>query len=1032
MKIFFRVLVALILGATKLSAQSNGSVPGVNTIESNFSHPPPAARPGVYWYFMDGNRNKAAMSADLESMKRVGIGNVLFLEVNVGVPRGPVDFLSEEWNELFRHAVRECERLGIELVLGTGPGWTGSGGPWVKPEESMQELVGSTTYVTTPSGGAPGGAVPGTAGRIVLPVPAPRKPYFGMGVFTPPLKKEWDDFYRDVAVLAWPTRDSSFKIKDIDEKALYYREPYTSVRGVKAYLPSPSDSTLSADIVIPKEKVLDLTDKLSADGVLTWDAPPGNWTIVRLGVRNNGAVTRPAPIPGLGFECDKMDTVALNDHLQDYVGKLLAKTGDPDPRLEGGFKRLHIDSWEMGSQNWTPHFREEFIRRRGYDPQPFYPVYLGNIVGSLGMSERFLWDLRQTSQELVLAYHAEQVKKYSHRHGMTLSIEPYDMNPTADLELGAVADVPMCEFWSKGYGFNSSFSCIEATSIAHVNGIPLVPAESFTAGDEEGWKQYPGSMKNQGDWAFATGINRLVYHTFQHQALDSSLKPGMTMGPYGVHWNRSQTWWPMVGAYHNYIARCQYLLQQGRTVADILYLTPEGSPHVFRAPVSAMTEDDAVMPDRKGFNFDGCAPSQLYKASVRDGKIVFPGGAEYRVLVLPSTPTMTPTLLKKIIDLVQAGATVMGAPPQRSPSLAGYPGCDEQVGALVKEGWGGTLAPGRRLERGVGKGRIVWGGNLAGNDNLYPSYGVTAEVLHSMGVREDFSSDGSLRYTHRTGEGWDAYFVSNKRDSGVRTEVTFRVGSGTPELWDAVTGRRRKLPEYTVKDGMMVVPMVLRPYESFFVVFRKENLVKPGAGLAKRPGAGKNFSEGHDIRTLRGPWAVSFDTVWGGPAKVRFDSLYDWTRSGVDGIRYYSGIAHYRKIFDAPVKSVPVGAAAVRSGDRIYLDLGVVKDMARVRLNGADLGVVWTAPWRVDITDHLRAGNNELDIEVVNRWPNRLIGDERRPDDGIKDGKWPEWLLAGKPRMSGRYTFTTYKHYSADSPLLPSGLLGPVRVVVAP
>jgi len=222
----------------------------------------------------------------------------------------------------------------------------------------------------------------------------------------------------------------------------------------------------------------------------------------------------------------------------------------------------------------------------------------------------------------------------------------------------------------------------------------------------------------------------------------------------------------------------------------------------------------------------------------------------------------------------------------------------------------------------------------------------------------------------------------------------------------------------------MVVPMVLRPYESFFVVFRKENLVKPGAG--------KNFSEGHDIRTLRGPWAVSFDTVWGGPAKVRFDSLYDWTRSGVDGIRYYSGIAHYRRIFDAPVKSAPVGATAVRSGGRIYLDLGVVKDMARVRLNGADLGVVWTAPWRVDITDHLRAGNNELDIEVVNRWPNRLIGDERRPDDGIKDGKWPEWLLAGKPRMSGRYTFTTYKHYSADSPLLPSGLLGPVRVVVAP
>jgi hypothetical protein len=431
------------------------------------------------------------------------------------------------------------------------------------------------------------------------------------------------------------------------------------------------------------------------------------------------------------------------------------------------------------------------------------------------------------------------------------------------------------------------------------------------------------------------------------------------------------------------------------------------------------------MPDRKGFNFDGCAPSQLYKASVRDGKIVFPGGAEYRVLVLPNTPTMTPALLEKVVDLVKEGATVIGAPPVRSPSLTGYPGCDERVRALVEEGWGmkladggaglqgGALMSGRRLERGVGRGRIIWGTDFTGNDNLYPAYEATARVLRSMGVHEDFSSNGPLRYTHRTGEGWDAYFVSNKRDSVVLAEVTFRVESGTPELWDAVTGRRRALPEYRMKDGMTVVPMVLQPYESYFVVFGERKI---------RPAGGRNFPEEHVVKSLAGPWAVSFDTVWGGPARVRFDSLYDWTRSKVDGIRYYSGIAHYRKTF----------VVSVKSGGRIYLDLGVVKDMARVRLNGVDLGVVWTAPWRVDITDHLRKGNNELDIEVVNRWPNRLIGDERRPDDGIKDGKWPEWLTKGFPRTSGRYTFTTYRHYTKDSPLLPSGLLGPVRVMRAP
>ncbi|HEY4209468.1 MAG TPA: glycosyl hydrolase, partial [Puia sp.] len=832
----FIIVMALILGTCNLFAQS------IDTIEMNFVHPPDAARPGVYWYFMDGNRNKAAMTADLESMKRAGIGNVLFLEVNVGVPRGPVDFLSEEWIELFRYAVRECERLGIEMTLGTGPGWTGSGGPWVRPEESMQHLVGARVNVIGGKGSGP----------ILLPIPAPRKPYFGMGVLTPELKKEWEAFYKDVAVLAWPARDSVYIIKDIDEKALYYREPYTSVRGVKPYLPSPLDSSLASDIVIPKEKVLDLTGKLSPDGVLHWDPPAGSWTIVRLGARNNGAVTRPAPMPGLGFECDKMDTIALSDHLRDYVGKLLAKTGDPDPRLPGGFKRLHMDSWEMGAQNWTPHFREEFIRRMGYDPQPFYPVYLGNVVGSLAMSERFLWDLRQVSQELVLEYYAGQIKKYSHQHGMGLSIEPYDMNPTADLELGAVADVPMCEFWSRDYGYNSSFSCIEATSIAHVNGISLVPAESFTAGEAEGWKQYPGSMKNQGDWAFATGINRLVYHTFQHQALDSSLKPGMTMGPYGVHWNRSQTWWPMVGDYHRYIARCQYLLQQGRTVADILYLTPEGSPHVFRAPVSAMTDDDAFMPDRRGFNFDGCAPSQLYRAFVRDGKIVFPGEAQFRVLVLPATPTMTPALLRKIVDLVREGATVIGGPPLRSPSLKGFPGCDAQVRTLARECWGGVATPDKRVVRRVGKGRVVWGGDMIGNDNLYPSYRVTADVLHSMGVREDFSSDEPLRYTHRTGEGWDIYFVSNKRDSVVRSEVRFRSGRGTPQLLDAVTGERRELPDFTVRDGMTMIPMALEPYESFFIVFSSES--------ARKALGGRNFPAAHVVQILQGPWAVSFDT----------------------------------------------------------------------------------------------------------------------------------------------------------------------------
>ena len=810
-------------------------------LKKGFLNPPASAKPGVYWYFMDGNMTAESMTKDLEAMKKAGIGNLIFLEVNVGIPRGKVDFLSDEWQKLFAHAVKEAERLGIEITLGIGPGWTGSGGPWVPAKQSMQHLVSSTVNITG-----------GSNQKIKLPVPAPMKPYFGEGSFTPELKKRWDAFYEDVAVLAYPSPSISKKIDDINEKALYYREPYSSVKGVKQFLPSVAVyEKVPQEAIIPKNKIINLTGKLKRDGTLDWTPPAGNWTIVRFGTRNNGAVTRPAPIPGVGFESDKFDTVALYAHLDNYVGKLIRKTGKPQLKNAGGLKRLHMDSWEMGAQNWTGHFRQEFIKRCGYDPLPFYPVYAGSIVQSLEISERFLWDLRQTSQELVLEYHAMAVKKYGHKNNLSLSIEPYDMNPTADLELGNIADVPMAEFWSKGLGFNSSFSCFESTSIGHVNGKSLIPAEAFTAQDDEGWKQYPGSMKNQGDWAFANGINRFTFHTFQNQVLPDSLRPGMTMGPYGVHWDRNQTWWPMAGAYHQYVSRCSYLLQQGNTVADVLYLTPEGSPHVFRPPFSAL-EGDVVIPDRKGYNFDGCAPGQLYKASVKDGKIIFPGGASYRILVLPDVKTMTPALLTKIGQLVKDGAIVVGGPPIKSPGLSGYPACDQKVNHLAKMIWGDINQPEKQTTQIYGKGKVIWGGDLEKNiDNLYPQYDLTAAILKSMLVKPDFETDGQIRYTHRATANWDMYFVSNRSDGVTESAVTFRTTKGTPQLWDPVTGETKFLPEFKISEGQVTVPLKFDAWQSYFIIFDKNIRVKLVPG--------KNFLADVTVSTLNGPWQVSFD-----------------------------------------------------------------------------------------------------------------------------------------------------------------------------
>ena len=957
-------------------------------LEDSFRNPPDAAKPGVYWYFMDGNLNGPEMIADLESMKAAGLGNLVFLEVDVGVPRGPVKFMSGPWQDLFAKSVHAAERLGIDISLGTGPGWCGSGGPWVTPERSMQHLVFSSVDVQGPA-----------RFHDVLPLPAQRKtPWHTLA----------SPFYRDVATFAFPTVPAT--VADINEKALFERDPYSSKPKVKPFLPmAGSYPAPEVTTAISAKTMVDITAHVAADGTLTWEVPPGTWTILRMGSRTTCASTRPAPAPGVGLECDKFDGAALNDHLDAYVGTLLAKIG---PRAERhGITALHIDSWEMGAQNWSPAFLSEFAQRRGYDARPWLPAFSGRVVASLEQTERFLWDVRLTAQELVLRHHAGMVKTWGRDRGLSLSIEPYDMNPTADLDLGAVADVPMAEFWSAGYGFDTSYSCIEASSIAHVMGRPVVAAEAFTAQGRERRLQYPTAMKNQGDWAFAMGINRFVYHTFAHQALGETARPGMTMGPYGVHWDRGQTWWPLVGDYHRYIARCSHVLRQGVTVSDVLYLTPEGAPQVFRPPVSAL-EGTGSLADKKGHGFDGCSPNQLLAhAQVQDGMIVFPGGSSYRLLVLPNIPAMTPALVTKIGDLARAGAVIVGGPPVTSPSLSGFPACDDTVRALAQDIWGGRQVPVTATRRALGAGAIHWGGGLVpAPGELYPPYAATRELLQSLGVAEDFTANGPIRHTHRRTADRDIYFVANRTAQQVHVTCQFRTTLARVELWDPVTGTIRVLPQSTVKDGLTTVPMTFAAHQSFVVVFRAD-------GVTTKP-LTDNFPPTRPLQTVEGPWEVAFDPAMGGPANIRFTTLTDWTAHGEPGIRYYSGIATYRTTF----------TFAPTPGTAPLLDLGLVHDLARVRLNGKDLGVVWCAPWRVDLSTAMTPGLNHLEIEVANRWANRLIGDQLAPDAQARTVSWSEGFLGGKSFTTGRYTFTTGAHFKATDSLLPSGLLGPVTI----
>jgi hypothetical protein len=1007
--------LAITIAITAFSCQNHVNE---DYLKQGFLNPPDSAKPGVYWYFMDGNLDRDAITADLESMKKAGIGYALFLEVNVGVPRGKVDFLSEEWQELFKHAVREAERLGIRIILGSGPGWAGSGGPWVKPEQSMMHLVACDTIVTGPS-----------VFNGKLQVPKPKKPFFGEGSLTPSLREQRDAWYEDVRVLAFPSPEGSDRIENIDEKALYYRAPYTSQPGVVPFIPSLAEYKESPRSVIKKDQIIDLTHKLMKDGSVQWDVPPGKWVIARFGKRNNGAVTRPAPVPGLGFEADKFDTASFRAHYEAYVGKLIKKVVPKKPESGGGWTMIHIDSWEMGSQNWSNGFVEEFIKRRGYDPILYIPVYEGYIINSKEVSERFLWDVRQTANELVQENHAAFFRQLGRRSGFRLSIEPYDMNPASDFDLGAIADVPMCEFWSDGYGFNSSFSCIESTSIGHITGKPVVAAEAFTAGSNEAWKKYPGDMKNQGDWALAMGINRFVYHTFAHKPYGDKNLPGMTMGPYGVHWDRGQTWWPMVSAYHNYISRCQFVLSQGTPVADILYLTTEGAPHVFRAPSSALEGTD-VMPDKKGYSFDGCSPQYLINhAGVKNRKIIFPGGASYSILVLPDVKTMTPELLAKIDILLKGGAVVVGNPPVMSPSLVNYPQCDQTVKSLSNAIWGGIAQQrnlpvtdyfnGKIFRTDKQNASVRRTSPAPDSVKLYPDYNLTAAILKDLKIEPDFSSSGKIRYIHRSMPDREVYFISNRTAENIKDTVLFRDGSMKGEFWNPVTGDIKTLHNLYKKKNGIASYIEMEPSQSFFIMFK--HTIKGDDTLSV---IARDFPEKTAVKKLKGPWNIKFNPGFGAPASAVFDTLTDWTKRTEEGIRYYSGIGVYSIKFDLP-------AEVIKKNEEFWIDLGTVKNIARVRLNGKELGIVWTEPWQVRMTDVVKDKDNQLEIEVANLWANRLIGDEMKPWDGVEGGKWPDWLLNGTPRISGRYTFTTHRFYKKDDPLLESGLIGPVKILVS-
>lgn len=1128
--LILNVLVAISPAALPASGEISTAASDTteNALQAGFRNPPESAKPGCYWYWLNDNLSKAGITRDLEAMARVGIGEAFIGNIFLDdLPAGKVKVLSDSWWEHVQHAIREAARVGVKIGMFNSPGWSQSGGPWVKPEQAMRYLVSAETRVTGPaqiekkllkpqetfqdvallafpvlptdvapnvmhppqvtctpsledvaqlvdnnqetSLTVPAGVgqsgeplvieldwdVPYTARSIsIVPGatnwaahcelqvadgdgqfhmvrsfpfdrsnmdisvgPLPRGPV--TATFEPTTSQRFRLLLTDIqgqAALAEVRLSTAPLLESFIEKQLGKMHPTPLPLG-DAYRWPAQPEIDSPNLVVAPEQVLNLTDLLDADGTLRWEVPPGEWVILRTGMTTTGKENGPASPEGTGLEIDKMSRPAAQAHFDAYIGRILKQMPADDRRA---FKTVVADSYEAGSQNWTDGFAKIFRDTYGYDPVPWLPVLTGRLIGNADQSERFLWDLRRLVADRIATEYVGGLRDLCHEQGLQLWLENYGhWGFTAEfLQYGGQSDQIAGEFWVTGD--LGSIECRAASSCANTYGKPRVSAEAFTGGPP--FQTSPADMKARGDWAFCEGINHFVLHVYIHQPWEDR-QPGVNAW-FGTEFNRHNTWFDAQVAWIEYLQRSCFLLQQGTRVTDVAYFIGEDTPKM------TGLQQPPLPP---GYDFDYINAEVLQqKLRVHEGLITLPHGVAYRVLVLPEWPTMRPGALRSVRDLVKAGATVLGPPPSRSPSMSDYPHCDQVVQELAAEIWGDADTT-QAGERRLGKGKVVWRKSLE-------------EVLDGMRIAPDFASEVPLRYTHRSVEDSHIYFVTNPQPQEVLTTASFRVGEMAPEFWWPQTGRCESPAIYDLAENLVRVPLRLGPHGSVFVVFRDK--VDPANRIVSVERNGKKFlataqdklqdTEGmqftinhrgnmeaaggrpgeYHLKTadgnllalkiesppdplhITGPWEVTFTSGWGAPERATFEHLEDWSQRLEDGIRHYSGKARYQKSFVLP---------ASLESTHLQLDLGEVHDLATVRLNGLNLGRLWLAPWCLDVTESVRPGKNVLEIEVVNTWNNRLVGDAKLPS-------------------TKRLTFLTKESVATDSPLLPAGLIGPVKL----
>jgi len=985
---FIIALLFLVIYSCQPAPDSTNEDAQLARLKKEFKNPPVSARPKGFYSWVNGNFDLERITTELEESKANGMGGYDIWDVSPisdienRVPAGP-EFMGEESTNAIVHTIKEATRLDLEIGIVVASSWN-SGGSWIQPEHGVMGILDTSVVVKGNqqiSLDFPFPALPKTTGnnkwgQLILKKDATGKP----------------EFYREVAVLAMPNK-------------------------------SPIDTS----------RIINLSANFE-DGKLNWQAPEGEWKITRYIYTGLGTpLKRPSPNSN-GLMIDHFSREAQESHLKYFIDKLRPALGGD--LGETALKYLYNDSYEIKGPVWTPGLLREFKERRSYDMTPYLPVLKGKVVQSQEISDRFMYDFHMTLSDLAIDNHYKFGVEFCNQYGIGFHAEgggpgpPLHDVPVESIKALGALSVPRGEFWHKypkwdAEGFDSHWFVKGIASAAHLYDQTFVEAESFTSLTH--WQESWQDLKPTADQAFCEGLNRVVFHTSTHSP-DAFGSPGYVYG-FGTHINTRQTWWPKSRAWIDYLARNSYMLQQGNFVGDLLYYYGDQAPNFAK-----QRHIDSTL--GFGYDYDVINTEKLLELEVQDGKMTLPHGQKYALLVLPEQQDMPLGVLEKIEKMLKAGAQVVGPKPGKTPGLYNYQKNDQALQSLAGEMWSGLSADQAGFNE-IGEGKLYWGA-------------AQRDILFDNGVYPDFNFKGnddsvSLNFIHRRLKDTDIYFVRNRQNREVTAECIFRVANKKPTLWLPETGDIKEDLIYKNQGDSTRVAMSFAPYDAYFIVFatndeipfiqkveRDKETIFPSAGpyaqlqgyqvktgqFTQPGGYYFGFNNGeksyHLANTvyeipINGEWQLRFPDGWGAPAKATFAELQSWTESEDDGIKYFSGIAKYEIDFEMD---------SVIAEQRYFLDLGEVRELAEVWLNGESLGIIWHQPFQLEVGQFLQKGKNHLVVDVANEWNNRLVGDGFLPEGK----KYTNTNIVNGPKAWG----TPWENV----PLQPAGLLGPVKIQV--